>query len=380
MKFCRFCDKAIESFPKIVVEKQPASAQGFFTQKQEALSSVDLEIYECECCGTIQHLSEPVPYYREVIRAVAYSQEMKLFRVAQFTKLLDAFNLTSKLLLEVGCGKGEYLKLFREAGAEQIFGLEFSDQNLEQAYNLEFDIKKGFLDKEFVNPWDLKFDCISCFSFIEHWPDLKTGLGNIRKLLKDNGIFIVEVPNFDFICREGIYSEFTIDHIYYFTAGSLRNILYQMGFEILALEETWHEYILSAVCKIRKHTNFSHIKERQKSDVNDLISFLSKFDKKEVVVWGAGHQSLSLLAMLSAEKFVNYVVDSAKFKQEKFCPATGLKILNPVVLSAHPPKVILIMAAAYSNEVYEDIKANYANIPIVALMGPNGLEVEYGAV
>ena len=44
---------------------------------------VDLNIFECTQCGLVQTSQEPVPYYKEVIRASAFSGEMAAFRQKQ---------------------------------------------------------------------------------------------------------------------------------------------------------------------------------------------------------------------------------------------------------------------------------------------------------
>lgn len=57
-----------------------------------------------------------MPYYREVIRAAAYSPEMRAFREAQFTDWVQRYGLAGRRVLEIGCGRGEYLTLLQKAG------------------------------------------------------------------------------------------------------------------------------------------------------------------------------------------------------------------------------------------------------------------------
>lgn len=123
---CRMCksDSTCEHLLKI--KNQPTSAQGFFDNQIDAHRKVDLEIFECNDCGLVQHASEPVSYYKDVIRSVAYSAEMKRFRISQFKEFLSHYKLYKGRLLEIGAGRGEYLDLFHEAGAKKIYGLENS--------------------------------------------------------------------------------------------------------------------------------------------------------------------------------------------------------------------------------------------------------------
>ena len=88
---CRICKSDSASEHILTVENQPTSAQGFFDEQVAAYRKVDLEIFVCNDCGLVQHASEPVTYYKDVIRSVAYSTEMKQFRLCQFKEFISHF-------------------------------------------------------------------------------------------------------------------------------------------------------------------------------------------------------------------------------------------------------------------------------------------------
>ena len=54
-------------------------------------------------------------------------------------------------------------------------------------------------------------------SYLEHLPDPNTVLQGISYNLNEDGIGLVEVPNFEMILEKNLYSEFIIDHLFYFT-------------------------------------------------------------------------------------------------------------------------------------------------------------------
>ena len=74
-------------------------------------SGVDLEVCQCAGCGLVQLSSDPVPYYREVIRAAAVSDVIRRSKTKQFAGFIEAHALRGKRILEVGCGRGEFLSL-----------------------------------------------------------------------------------------------------------------------------------------------------------------------------------------------------------------------------------------------------------------------------
>lgn len=369
---CRLCksDSTCEHLLKI--ENQPASAQGFFENQIDAYRKFDLEIFECNDCGLVQHASEPVSYYKDVIRSVAYSAEMKRYRICQFEEFLSNYKLFNARLLEIGAGKGEYLDLFHEAGAKKLYGLENSLVGYNYIKAKKYNAQRGFLDDKFINKWAHKFDAVVCFNFLEHWPDLRTSLINLKSLLTDDGIGLIEVPNFDYMLDNEIYTEFTVDHLYYFTKEALRNVLQRTGYEVISIKSIWQDYILSARVRKRPKIDIRALEKKKERKTAELISFLSRY-QGELVVWGAGHQALSILAIIEGDKFINYVVDSAPFKQGKYCPGTGLKIFPPKQLAIDCPRGVIVMGAGYSDEIVKIIKEDFCNIRDVFIMTEDGI-------
>jgi len=93
--FCRVCHGDLLIPPLLSYPDSPSSAQGFLDEPPEPGDSVCLDIYQCLACGLVQHPLEVVPYYKEVIRAIAFSDEMGRFRHVQLGEWI-----TSKRLIK----------------------------------------------------------------------------------------------------------------------------------------------------------------------------------------------------------------------------------------------------------------------------------------
>ena len=99
----------------------PKAAQNFPDETSLHLDQgEDLTVYQCSSCGLVQLSNSPVDYYRNVIRASAFSDEMVNFRVDQFSQFVNSHQLKGRPVIEVGCGKGEFLILLAEAGANAV--------------------------------------------------------------------------------------------------------------------------------------------------------------------------------------------------------------------------------------------------------------------
>ena len=169
----------------------------------------------------MQLSNEPVPYYKEVIRAAAFSEEMKDFRMKQFGSFVQKYSLKGKKIIEIGCGRGEYLSLMCQFGAD-AYGLEHSEESVKQCVKNGLKVSKGFIESNTYKLDDAPFDAFFILNFLEHLPDLNSTLTGIYNNLSDDAIGLVEVPNFDMILRNNLFSDFIPDHLFYFTGKTLR--------------------------------------------------------------------------------------------------------------------------------------------------------------
>jgi len=371
-KFCRVCGGGLFSTPLIGYENMPKSAQ-FFPDINDVNDEkgTALSVCQCSACGLIQLDNDAVFYYREVIRAAAVSAEMTAFRTKQFCDWTSRFGLKDKKILEVGAGAGEYMQIMREF-SENVFGLEQRQASVTSALQKNLDVQQGFIEEVSLN--EAPFDAFYMLNFLEHLPNPNASLQAINQALKNDAIGLVEVPNFDMIIRQKLYSEFISDHLFYFTKESFEFTLEKNGFEVIECTETWHDYSLSAVIKKRSPLDLSVFTQQKSIISNELNDYIASFKPLKVAIWGAGHQSLAVMSLADLGEKVRYVIDSASFKQNKFTPATHLPIVEPERLNKDPVEAVIVMAASYSDEVAKIVDSQYPNVNI-AVLREDGLEI-----
>ena len=346
---CRICRNTLEGNTGLIYSGMPPYSQHL--PEKPDFSSVDLQIIQCPACGTVQLLNEPVPYYREVIRAVAYSPEMGEFRKKQFAEWVEKYDLKGKKIFEAGCGRGEYLQLMQESAEVNVYGIEYGENSVVFAVEEGLQVEKIFFDNGNEGLKNSPFDGFFILNYLEHIPDFSAFMRGVYNNLTDNAVGLVEVPNFDLMLKKNMFSEFTIDHLYYFTADSLKRALEIHGFEVLDCKVIWHDYIISAEVKKRQMLDFSGFKKAEEKLFARLREFFGDVPVSECAVWGAGHQAFALLAASGLNRKISAIIDSALFKQNKFAPAGGVKIVSPEVLENGNIRRIVIMAGSYSDEI-----------------------------
>ena len=384
---CRACGAALFDDPIFSLDNIPPSAQGFGETRDHSLAhfcGVGLEVCQCSKCELVQLNNAPVPYYKDVIRAAAFSGEMKKFRESQFATFIESHSLQGKKILEAGCGRGEYLQIMRDAGAD-AYGIEHEDSSVAECLANDLQVEKLYVDHKDIKIPHGPFDAFFTMNFFEHAPDPSSMLQGLRSNLTDDGIGLIEVPNFDMMLKNNQFSEFIGDHLLYFTKKTLSATLRQNGFEIMDCQSIWHDYIVSAVvCKAELDTpqplDLSGFASQRDSVVSSLHEYIDRYTPQEVAIYGAGHQALAVLSLAGlgykqGTSKIKYIVDDATFKQGKFAPGSHLPIVAPSWLKTNPVEAIIVMAASYSDEVLARLsESGYNNIGR-AVLRQDGLHI-----
>lgn len=301
---CRVCGS--ELIEILRYDNMPRGAQIFPTKEElQDDYGITLIITQCVSCGLVQLANNPVDYYAEAARTKFWmNSEWRKKQIEDFIK---------EFMLE-----GKKVKVINS---------------------------EPVLDK---------YDAFLMFNYLEHLPDPIQSLRNIRDSLSFPGVGIVEVPNLYNIVTEDVFSEFVIDHLFYFDERTLKYTLQTGGFDVISFETKADEFILSAKVIKRIPYEFSFFKFKEQILRGDIYHFIKDF--KKIAVWGAGHQGLMMLELMDIKDKVAYVVDSAIKKQSKYTPVTHIPIVAPSRLQEESVDAILIFVGGFTEGVIKQIK------------------------
>ena len=241
-------------------------------------------------------------------------------------------------------------------------------------------VYEGFAEGDYTYP-DGPFDAFVQFNFLEHQPYPKDMLQNIWHNLKPKALGLVTVPSFEYILQYNGYYELLHDHIANYTEFTLQKLFQDNGFEVLDMRLVNRDTIEIIVKKADPDdlTNLryngqlidvSSLKEsydRLNEEVNEHLTQLSA-ENKTMAIWGASHQGFTLAATTKLGGKVKYIIDSAKFKQGKYAPASHIPIVSPDHFATDPVDEILIVAPGYTDEIAGIIRERYgADVRILVL-------------
>ncbi len=327
-QFCSLCGNSGTLSEILKLNNFPKAAQ-FFPDKGQfgEDQSVNLELMECSSCGLVQLANDPVTYYKDVITAASLTGESRKTLKTEFEQILDQFKLRSTKVLEIGAGKGDFVGLLKELDV-QASGLEHNSHNVKYASEKGLEIKPGYLlDMVFD---EANYDFVIVNNFLEHQPDIKGFLKKINGLLANEGLIYISVPNLQRILDKACFYEFVVDHLVYFSKNTLRKALEINGFEIKKLYLKNNDNDIVAIAQKTSPMDLSNKIKEMRSVVGSITGLVEDIVKngKRVSVWGAGHRALALMAIAKINQ-IDFVIDSAPFKQGKYTPILHKKIISP---------------------------------------------------
>jgi 2-polyprenyl-3-methyl-5-hydroxy-6-metoxy-1,4-benzoquinol methylase len=135
--------------------------------------------------------------------------------------------------LDLGCGNGAYLLLLKKMGWD-VIGVDMNDNVSREVKEAKIPVLTGELEE--LKLEENSFDLITLWHVLEHLHDPLKTLKLVHRLVKDDGILFVEVPNntsaLSRLFKSNWFAWDLPRHLCHFSPTSLSKMLNQAGFEI----------------------------------------------------------------------------------------------------------------------------------------------------
>lgn len=364
---CLICDSRLSLKDLLLsLPNMPASAQNIPAKDElDSDHSISLNMFQCPCCGLVQLDAEPVNYYRQVIRAGGETSTMVNLRRQEYSDFVKQFKLEGKRIVEIGCGRGEFLKEWKGFPVE-AYGIEYDQKLVDSANQSGLQVYKSFAEDGQTELSGTPYDAFVQFNFLEHQPYPNEMLQCIYNNLTNDGVGLVTVPSLEYILKYDGYYELIRDHIAYYSKQTLCFLFEKNGFEVVShkiVNRDTHEIMVRKRQKVSVDSwkqNF----EELKSEIDAYIGEYYTKGKK-IAIWGASHQGFTIASSMRLQSKVAYIIDSAVFKQGKYAPASHIPIYGRERYFKEPVDSILILAPGYTDEIAQIIRTELnANIDI----------------
>jgi SAM-dependent methyltransferase len=328
----------------------------------------DLDLRLCEACGFIFNRAfdpEKIMYGEEYDNTQSHSPSFNEYLDELVSHMVVEENVRGEKIVEVGCGKGLFLrKLVEFEGAGNTgrgFDPSYAGEDLDLDGRLTFE--RRYYDAECA---DVPADVVVSRHVIEHVPDPLRLLRNIRQALvnsRDARIFI-ETPCVRWILRNHVIWDFFYEHCSYFTAESLATALRMAGFAVQSVRHVFKGQYLWLEARVA--VDASPV-TREPGDVPALAAQFALAERRltgeweakvkgltsrgGVALWGAGAKGVTFANLIDpAREWIECVVDLNPSKQGGYVPGTGHSIISPRELTSYGVKSAILMNPNYREE------------------------------
>lgn len=270
-------------------------------------------------------------------------------------------------IVEVGCGKGEFLKkLVEYPGANNLgYGFDPSYTGLMQVLDGKLEFRTCYYDDSCT---DIAADVVVCRHVIEHIPAPLEILRSVRGALKSSpqARVFFETPCVEWILRHRVIWDFFYEHCSLFTAQSLTLAFQRSGFSVERVEHIFGGQYLWLEARVVDNADVLP----EAAEVMNVVSLAAAYavnEKKlqqnwferlsqlsqngKVALWGAGAKGATFANLLDPEcTLIDCVVDLNPNKQGCFIPGTGHPIVAPTDLIRRGVSSAVLMNPNYRDE------------------------------
>ena len=309
----------------------------------------------------------------------------------KLTKLYD-LNLES-IVADIGCNDGSLLKQFRKLGIIKTVGIEPTD-------TIKYAKPKIKTVQDFMNISSsrkaLKFygkvDLITTTNVFAHTNNLKTFILGVKKLIKKNGIFVIENHYLGAILKKKQFDSFYHEHLRTYSLLSLVRLMKYYGFRIINAYTTdrygGNIQAHFSLGNLKKSHNVNKILDKEvkdklnkemtykklKKDIENIDYQISTFinqNKHKKIVAKAFPARASILVhrFSSIKNNISFVAEQpSSLKLNKYVPGTNIKIISSEKLKTFKPDIMIILAWHLFDTIHKKWKAKLKKTKFVKIL------------
>lgn len=375
---CILCGHNLKDSVIFECKKMPSVSQELpIDEDDKNCEAIDLPLCQCVECGLVQFDCVPVSYYKDSTRAGERCDALIALRQKQYKHLIETYELHGKKILEVGAGKGGYLKTLKEMSEYSIqeYGIEYNEEFVRIARETE-DVNEfqGDPENEETDMPGAPYDAFVSFSYPARLINPNSMVRLVHRSTTDDAVGLVMVPSLEHLLSSEGFFDIARDHIAYYSVNTLRLLFENNGFDVLEYGEESSLYIYMIVKK-RQLIDMASYWQDVDTIMEQTREFVQERKKrgKKVAVWCAGHFAFTVLSVSELGNEIEYIIDNAPFKQGCFAPGSKVKIVSPNYYKDKPVDTIMILGPIYVDEIVKEIYEKCSrNIEIVTL-STNGI-------
>ena len=344
---------------------QPAIQNYRFPTPAAAMATVraDVRLAQCDVCGLVFNRTfraDAVPYDGNYDNQQTCSPAFMRYLEERAVDLLDRSRVRGGAVLEIGCGKGDFLRLLcRLAGAR---GVGY-DTTYEGPVATESDVvfHQSYLAAAQMSQ---AFDVVICRHVIEHVPQPGVFLRELKDIAAaaGNPVVVLETPRFEWIVQGGCFWDVFHEHCNYFSEPTLAYLCRRSGLQVMLQKPVfegqyqWLELQTQSgpaasppgVPGVARLADFAAAAQQLRREWAARVAEATVGGPW--AIWGAGAKGVTLANQIPGPR-PSLLIDSNPAKQGGVVPGTDIRIVGPEDPGVLDMSAILIMNPVYAAEI-----------------------------
>ncbi|MBI5644295.1 MAG: methyltransferase domain-containing protein [Deltaproteobacteria bacterium] len=356
-------------------KQSPVHSILLMTTRDEAVNypKGEVALAFCGSCGFISNIAyrpELQDYSPRCEESQGFSETFNKFSRDLAKRLIAKYQITDKEIIEIGCGKGEFLNLLCELGGNRGLGFDPAYVKNRQSSPDGVNFINDFYSEKYAL---MKADFVVCKMTLEHIERPADFIRSIRSSLagRPETVVFFQVPDATRVLYELAFWDIYYEHCSYFSTGSISKLFTDSGFEVMDISRDYEgQYIM-----LEARASGGVTKEKTIEDAGNLAFAVKYFTENcnqkisiwkrklrdfhatgyRIVLWGSGSKAVAFLTTLNISEEIKYVVDINPHRHGTFIAGTGQEIVPPDFLKTYKPDAVIAMNPVYKDEIQGDI-------------------------
>jgi SAM-dependent methyltransferase len=340
----------------------------------QAAASGDIELVACPSCSMLRNAAyddDRMEYDGSYDNSLHFSPTFQRYADDLGRRLVERYDLRGSTIVEVGSGKGDFLRLLCRLGGNRGWGYDKAYSGEQQGADEDV----TFVPEFFSGAAPSVPDLVCTRHVLEHLPEPAVVLRNIRRSSSEATVLYAEVPDVAYVLTTAGLWDLIYPHVGYFTATALRHLVELCGFAPLEVSRSFGgQYLWTEARASVGDVRAPDPPENEVAEVLELADGFAQMHRdtvdrwaerldqahragQRIALWGAGTKGVSFLNVVPGGAGVADVVDINPRKRGRFVPGTGQAVIGPDDIGSAAPDLVLIMNPNYRDEIQSALAA-----------------------
>ncbi len=381
-KVCRICNNPV-LLPVVSLGESPLANNLVASDNKHTVEFYPLEVMYCPTCYLCQlsYVTPPEKMFKHYVYVTSTTNTFKQHFKGFAELLTKEFNLNeNSLVVDIGSNDGLLLNYLRDRSV-RVIGVEPAENIVEIARSNGIDTVCSFFTEDVVN--DIirikgKADIITANNVFAHINNIKGVIKNVKLLLKESGVFCIEVQYLLDTIQKLTFDNIYHEHLSYYSLLALAEFFKRQDMQIFKVQHvdshggslrvfvqrsgghyTIDQSVADTLARERQ-AGLDQYETYQKF-AQEIYAIRARFRNfassvkaqgKRLVGYGAPAKATTFLNFCGVDQnSLEYIIEDNALKHGLLVPGVNIPIVGKEQLEHDTPDYVAILAWNFADEI-----------------------------